>query len=56
MNLIIILLVLFASLFLAVTLLDGKVKPLEEEQQSRLSKWAVIGVCVLLLLAVVDRL
>lgn len=56
MNLILILGVLFASLLAVITLLDGKAKPLEDEQASRLSTWLTIAVCVLLVAAVVSRL
>ena len=50
-NLLLILVVLFASLFLLTKLLEGRAKPLEPEQQARLSKWLMIAVFVSILLA-----
>lgn len=56
MNLIIILLVLFVCLFGAIKLLDGKVKPLEKEQESRLSMWLTIAVALSLIVALISSL
>ena len=49
-NLLIILLVLFVSLAVVVTLTEKFGKPLEPEQQSKLSRTAMILISVLLVL------
>ena len=50
-NLLLILVVLFTSLFLLTKLLEGRAKPLEPEQAASLSKWIMIAVFVSILLA-----
>lgn len=50
-NLLLILVVLFAALFLLTKLLEGRAKPLAPEQQARLSRWLMIAVFVSILLA-----
>ena len=50
-NLLLILVVLFASLFLVTKLLEGRAKPLQPEQQAKLSRWLMIAVFVSILLA-----
>lgn len=48
MNLLIIVSILFAALWLVVNLTEAKAKPLTSEQSARLSKWLLLAVCVLL--------
>lgn len=55
MNLLLILVVLFAALFAVVTFLDGRAKPLSAEQQQKLSRWVVIAVFVSLILALLKQ-
>ena len=55
-NLLLILGVLFASLFLVVKLLDGRAKPLTPEQQARLSRWLMVLVAISLALALFRQL
>lgn len=50
-NLLVILAILFASLFLVVKLLEGRAKPLNPEQQSRLSRWLMILVFISIVIA-----
>ncbi|MEH6551300.1 MAG: hypothetical protein V7711_18625 [Pseudomonadales bacterium] len=50
-NLLLILGLLFVSLFVLVKVLDGRAKPLDGEQQSRLSKWIMLLVFILLITA-----
>ena len=45
-DLLFILLILFATLFLITKLLEGRAKPLSNEQQSSLSKWLMILVFI----------
>jgi hypothetical protein len=45
-DLLFILLILFAALFLITKLLEGRAKPLTNEQQGSLSKWLMILVFV----------
>ena len=55
-NLLIVLGVLFAALFLLVKLLDGRAKPMTPEQQSRLSRWLMGLVAISLLLALLKQM
>ena len=55
-NLLLILGVLFASLFVIVKLLDGRAKPLAPEQQARLSRWLMVLVAISLALALFRQL
>ncbi len=52
-NLLIILALLFAILFLLVKVLEGRAKPLSAEQQGRLSRWIVILVFISIVLGLV---
>ncbi len=56
MNLLIILAAVFGGLFLLVTLLEGKAKPLSNEQAGKLSKWTAILVFVSIIAAIISRL
>lgn len=56
MNLIIILVVLFAVLFALTQFLEGRAKPLTHEQQQNLSKWIVIAVGVSLVLGLLKMM
>lgn len=53
-KLLFILVVLFASLFVLVKVLEGRAKPLTDEQQVRLRKWITVAVFVMLLLALLQ--
>lgn len=50
-NLLVVLAILFGSLFLVVKLLEGRARPLSPEQQARLSRWLIILVFVSIVLA-----
>ncbi len=50
-NLLLVLAVLFVSLFVLVKVLDGRASPLSPEQQARLSKWLMILVFLSIVLA-----
>lgn len=50
-NLLLVLGLLFAALFLLVKLLEGRAQPLSGEQQARLSKWLVILVFISIVLS-----
>ena len=47
-NLLLILGVLFISVFVLVKVLEGRAKPLSDEQQSKLSGWITIAVFIML--------
>jgi hypothetical protein len=51
-NLLLILAVLFASLFLLTKLLEGRAKPLAPEQAAKLSRWLMIVVAISIALAI----
>ena len=52
-NLLLILVILFASLFILTKVLEGRAKPLEPEQQASLSKWIMIAVFVSIILSMI---
>lgn len=56
MNLLIIIVVLFASLFLISKVLEGRAKPLSPEQASKLSRWAMIAIGTLLVFQLLRHL
>lgn len=53
-NLLLILAALFAALFVLVKVLEGRAKPLNDEQQVRLRKWITVAVFAMLLLALIQ--
>lgn len=55
-NLLIILAILFGSLFLLVTLLEGRAKPMEPEKANQLSRWIMIVVFVGIVAAMLKEL
>jgi hypothetical protein len=55
-NLLIILLLLFVSLFVLIKVLEGRAQPLSNEQQGRLSRWIMILVFISIVLAFVRTL
>jgi hypothetical protein len=54
-NLLMVLGVLFAALFVLTKLLEGRAKPLTGEQQQRLSRWIMIALAVSLLLSLLHH-
>ncbi len=52
-NLLIILVLLFAALFVLIKVLEGRAQPLSNEQQARLSRWIMILVFISIVLALV---
>ena len=50
-NLLLVLAVLFVSLFVLVKVLDGRARPRSPEQQARLAKWLMILVFISIFLA-----
>jgi hypothetical protein len=55
-NLLLILALLFAILFILVKVLDGRAQPLSAEQQARLSKWLMIAVFLSIVLSLFKTL
>lgn len=53
-NLFLILAALFAALFVLIKVLEGRAKPLTNEQQVRLRKWITVAVFAMLLLALLQ--
>ena len=53
-KLLFILAALFVALFVLVKLLEGRAKPLSDEQQVRLRKWITIAVFAMLILALLQ--
>ena len=52
-NLLLILALVFGSLFLLIKLLEGRAQPLSGEQQARLSRWIMVAVFVSIVLSLV---
>ena len=52
-NLLLVIGLVFAILFILTKLLEGRAKPLSAEQQQRLSRWIMILVAVSLLLSLI---
>ena len=53
-NLLLILALVFGSLFLLIKLLEGRAQPLSGEQQARLSRWIMVAVFVSIVLWLVQ--
>lgn len=56
LNLLLILALVFASLFLLIKVLEGRAQALSGEQQARLSRWITIAVFLSIVLALVRTL
>lgn len=56
LNLLLILALVFGSLFLLIKVLEGRAQPLSGEQQARLSRWITIAVFLSIVLALVRTL
>jgi hypothetical protein len=52
-NLLVILALVFGSLFLLIKVLEGRAQPLSGEQQARLSRWIMVAVFISIVLALV---
>lgn len=50
MNLLLIILAVFAGLFVLVKLTEGRAQPMSAEQSSKLSRWIMIGIFTLLII------
>lgn len=50
MNLLLIILAVFAGLYILVKLTEGRAEPMSPERASKLSRWIMIGVMTLLIL------
>lgn len=55
-NLLVILALVFGSLFLLIKVLEGRAQPLSGEQQARLSRWIMVAVFISIVLALVRTL
>ena len=53
LNLLLILALVFGSLFLLIKVLEGRAQPLSGEQQARLSRWITIAVFLSIVLALI---
>jgi hypothetical protein len=53
LNLLVILALVFGSLFLLIKVLEGRAQPLSGEQQARLSRWIMVAVFISIVLALV---
>ncbi len=49
MNLLLIILAVFAGLYVLVKLTEGRAEPMSAEQSQKLSRWIMIGIFVLLI-------